>query len=145
MHKVIFDYSKITTEDVKRFMEYGMGYVSTMDYLIDLDEPSEDWYNDEYIKSVRPAILKLIKIMSGSIIEKMNDKKNKIGFNLETLDVYNAFIGLHHHLDSCLEFYKAKNINMLGVPIDQVQKDFEYIKSRLKSIEEFVLDEKDSS
>lgn len=142
MRKVIFDYSKITTEDVKRFMDYGMGYVSTMDYFIDLDEPSEDWYNDEYIKSVRPAILKLIKVMSNFIIEKMSDKKSKVSFNLDTLDVYNAFIGLHHHLDSCLEFYKAKNINMLGVPIDQAKKDFEYIKSRLKSIEEFALDEK---
>lgn len=142
MCKVIFDYSKITIDDVKRFMDYGMGYVSTMDYFIDFDEPSKDWYNDEYIKNIRPAILKLIKVMSGSIIEKMNDNKSKVCFSLETLDVYDAFIGLHHHLDSCIEFYKIENINMLGVPIDQAKKDFEYIKSRLKNIEEFALDGK---
>lgn len=141
MRKVIFDYSKITTEDVKRFMKYGMGYVATMDYFMDFDEPTNDEYTDEYIKNIRPAILQSVKDISTTLLKEMDNGKNKVGISLKSDTLYYAFIGLHHHLDSNIEFYKAKNINILGVPMDQVQKDFEYIESRLKALEESIKDE----
>lgn len=145
MHKVIFDYSKITTDDVKRFMKYGMGYVSTMDYFMDFDEPTDDEYTDEYIKNIRPAILKSVKDISTTLLKEMDNGRNKVGINLKCDTLYYAFIGLHHHLDSNIEFYKEKNINILGVPMDQVKKDFKYIESRLKALEECITDEKDKS
>lgn len=138
MRKVIFDYSKITTDDVKRFMKYGMGYVATMDYFMDFDEPTDDEYIDEYIKHIRPAILQSVKEISTTLLKEMDNGKNKVGINLKCDTLYYAFIGLHHHLDSNIEFYIAKNINILGVPMDQVTKDFEYIKSRLKALEECI-------
>lgn len=141
MRKVIFDYSKITTDDVKRFMKYGMGYVATMDYFMDFDEPTDDEYTDEYIKHIRPAILQSVKDISTTLLKEMDNGKSKVGISLKSDTLYFAFIGLHHHLDSNIEFYKEKNINILGVPMDQVQKDFEYIKSRLKALEESIKDE----
>lgn len=146
----MFDYSEITADDVKRFMEYGMGYVVTMDYFVDHDDFSDDeitdGYTDEYVKNIRPAILQTIKYISTTLLKELDNGKPKVAFNLKTETLFYAFIGLHHHLDSNIEFYKAKNINMLGVPMDQVQKDFEYIKSRLKAIEEAIKeDEKDKS
>ena len=142
MRKVIFDYSKITTDDVKRFMKYGMGYVSIMDYFMDHDEePADDEYIDEYIKHVRPAILQSVKDISTTLLKEMDNGKNKVGISLKSDTLYYVFIGLHHHLDTNIEFYKEKNINILGVPMDQVKKDFEYIKSRLKALEESIKDE----
>lgn len=138
MRKVIFDFSKIITEDVERFMKYGMGYVATMDYFMDFDEPTDDEYTDEYIKHVRPAILQSVKDISTTLLKEMDNSKSKVGISLKSDIMYFAFIGLHHHLDSNIEFYKEKNINMLGVPMDQVQRDFEYIKSRLKALEESI-------
>ena len=141
MRKVIFDFSKITTDDVKRFMKYGIGYVATIDYFMEDDEEPADEYMDEYIKHVRPAILQSVKDISTTLLKEMDNGKSKVGISLKSETLYFAFIGLHHHLDSNIEFYKAKNINMLGVPMDQVKKDFEYIKSRLKALEESIKDE----
>lgn len=145
MRKIIFDYSKITSEDVKRFMKYGMGYVTTMDYFIDNDDLSDDeytdGYTDEYIKNIRPAILQSIKDISTTLLKEMDSGKIEVGINLKCDTLYYAFVGLYHHLDSNIEFYKAKNINILGVPMDQVQKDFEYIESRLKALQEAIEDD----
>ena len=144
MRKVIFDFSKITTDDVKRFMKYGMGYVATMDYFMDFDELGDDEYTDEYIKNIRPAILQSVKDISTTLLKEMDNGKNKVGISLKSDTIYYAFIGLYYHLDSNIEIYKEKNINMLGVPMDQVKKDFDYIKSRLKALEECIKeDEKD--
>lgn len=139
MRKVIFDFSKITTDDVKRFMNYGMGYVSTMDYFMEHDkEPADDEYMGEYIKHIRPAILQSVKEISTTLLKEMDNGKSHVPIQLESNTLYFVFIGLHHHLDSNIEFYIAKNINMLGVPMDQVQKDFKYIESRLKALQEAI-------
>lgn len=142
MLKVIFDCSKIATEDVQRFMKYGMGYVATMDYFIDNDDLNDDErtdeYTDEYIKNIRPAILQSVKDISTTLLKEMDNGKSKVSINLKSDTMYFAFVGLYHHLDSNIEFYKAKNINMLGVPMDQVQKDFKYIESRLKALQEAI-------
>ena len=115
-----------------------------MDYFIDNDDLSDvdtDGYTDEHIKNIRPAILQSVKDISITLLQEMDKGKIEVGINLKCDTLYYAFVGLYHHLDSNIEFYKAKNINILGVPMDQVQKDFKYIESRLKALQEAIEDD----
>lgn len=131
MHKILYLNKPIETSLMERLMKYGIGYITTTDYIIDDVKKKNSGFKEEYDNNIRPNILKTIKYFS----EKMLDEdKEKFSMGVNP-DMYFYFlIGIRHYLDTNIHYYIEHHVNVMKMDMEVAKKDFEFVDGQIKNI-----------